>query len=68
MGFLDRMFGKRPQNTVILQPRKPEKPPERTSSTELVVQSRDALPPVLDEYDPDMLSLGWYYSENKQQL
>jgi hypothetical protein len=68
MGFLDRMFGKRPQNTVVLQLRKPEKPPERKASTEVVVQSRDASPPVHDEYDPDMLSLGWYFSETKQQL
>jgi hypothetical protein len=68
MGFLNRMFGTRPQNQVILQPRKPEKPPEHKPTTELVAQSRNELPPVLDEYNPEMLSLGWYFSETKQQL
>jgi hypothetical protein len=68
MGFLDRMFNKNRERTVILAPRKPEPPPERQASTDLVVPSREDLPPVLDEYLPDTLSLGWYYSEEKDQL
>jgi hypothetical protein len=68
MGFLDRMFNKNRERTVILEPRKPEPPPDKRASTELVVASREALPPVLDEYLPDTLSLGWYYSEEKDQL
>ena len=68
MGILDRMFNKNHERTVILEPRKPEPPPDRQSSTDLVVSSREELPPVLDEYLPDTLSLGWYYSEEKDQL
>jgi hypothetical protein len=68
MGFLDNLFGKKRHSEVLLAPRKPEKQPERKAITELAVQSREELPPVLDDSTPDMLSLGWYYSETKQQL
>jgi Type IV secretion-system coupling protein DNA-binding domain len=67
MGFLDNLFGNRPKDTVVLQPKKPQKLPARTARPE-VVQSREEIPPVLDDYTPDMLDLGWYYSETKHQL
>jgi hypothetical protein len=68
MGFLDNLFNKKRGSTVVLQPKKPQKQPERKPSTELVTQSRDESPAVLDDYTPDMLDLGWYYSERKQQF
>jgi hypothetical protein len=67
MGFLDRMFSKKPQSTVLLQPRKPDKPPSRQTINEPVV-SQPPPPAILDEAIPGMLDLGWYYSEEKQQL
>src|SRR3712207_2857047 len=67
MGFLDNLFSKRRKDTVVLQPKKPQKPPEHTARTE-VVATREELPPVLDDYTPDLLSLGWYYSEGKRQF
>ena len=68
MGFLDNLFNKKRGSTVALQPKKPQKQPERKPSTEPVTQSRDESPAVLDDYTPDMLDLGWYYSERKQQF
>src|ERR687895_267740 len=66
MGFFDRPLGKRPQDTVVLEPRKPQKSPARQT----IIEATDTapLPPVLDEELPDTLSLGWYYSEEKDQL
>jgi hypothetical protein len=66
MGFFDRLLGKRPQDTVVLEPRKPQKSPARQT----IIEATDTapLPPVLDEELPDTLSLGWYYSEEKDQL
>jgi type IV secretory pathway TraG/TraD family ATPase VirD4 len=63
MGFFDNLLGKRPKDTVVLQPRKPHEIAARRS-VELV----EELPPVVDDYTPDMLSLGWYYSEGKRQF
>jgi hypothetical protein len=57
MGFLSNLFGSRPKDTVVLQPKKPQKPPARSTRTE-VVPTREEIPPVLDEYMPDMLDLG----------
>jgi Type IV secretion-system coupling protein DNA-binding domain len=67
MGFFDRLLGKRPQDVVVLEPRKPAQLPDRNARSE-IVPARAELPPVLDEYLPDTLSLGWYYSEQKDQL
>jgi hypothetical protein len=66
MGLFDRLLGKRPQDIVVLEPRKPEKPPARQT----IIEAHDTapLPPVLDESLPETLSLGWHYSETKQQL
>src|SRR5918998_5706795 len=66
MGFFDRLLGKRPQDVVVLEPKKPQKPPARQT----IIEATDTapLPPVLDEEIPDSLSLGWYYSEAKDQL
>src|ERR671915_2029873 len=66
MGFFDRLLGKRPQDTVVLEPRKPQKSPARQT----IIEATDTapLPPVLDEDIPETLALGWYYSEAKQQL
>src|ERR671918_1700862 len=63
MGFFDNLLGKRQKDTVFLQPRKPHEIGARRS-VELV----EELPPVVDDYTPDMLSLGWYYSEGKRQF
>jgi TraM recognition site of TraD and TraG len=67
MGFFDRLFGKRPQNVVVLEPRKPD---EKRETRQAVIESpaQAPAPAVLDEYIPDTLSLGWYFSEEKQQL
>src|ERR671914_1772894 len=66
MGFFDRLLGKRPQDTVVLEPKKPQKLPARQT----IIEAADTapLPPVLDEEIPDSLSLGWHYSEQKDQL
>jgi hypothetical protein len=66
MGFFDRLFGNRPKDIVVLEPKKPQKPPARQT----IIEATDTapLPPVLDEEIPDSLSLGWYYSEQKDQL
>src|ERR671914_304204 len=66
MGFFDRLLGKRLQDVVVLEPKKPQKPPARQT----IIEATDTtpLPPVLDEEIPDSLSLGWYYSEQKDQL
>src|SRR5918992_1499466 len=66
MGFFDRLLGKRPQDTVVLEPRKPQKSPARQT----IIEATDTapLPPVLDEDIPETLALGWYYSEEKDQL
>jgi Type IV secretion-system coupling protein DNA-binding domain len=63
MGFLDNLFGKRPKDTVVLQPRKPSE-----IAAQRAIEPVNPLPAVVDDYTPDMLSLGWYYSEGKQQF
>jgi hypothetical protein len=63
MGFLDNLFGKRPKDTVVLQPRKPSE-----IAAQRIIEPVNQLPVVVDDYTPDMLSLGWYYSEEKDQL
>jgi hypothetical protein len=65
MGFFDRLLGKRPQDVVVLEPKKPEKPAPRQT---IITPANQPPPPVLDEEIPETLSLGWYYSEEKDQL
>src|SRR5918992_6120775 len=65
MGFLDNLFGKRPKDAVVLEPKKPPKP----ASRQTIIEPANQPPPaVIDEDIPGMLDLGWYYSEEKQQL
>jgi hypothetical protein len=66
MGFFDRLFGNRPKDVVVLEPKKPQQQPARQTIIEAT--NTAPLPPVLDEDIPDTLSLGWYYSEQKDQL
>jgi Type IV secretion-system coupling protein DNA-binding domain len=63
MGFLDNLFNKKRGSTVVLQPRKPNEIAARRS-----IEPVTPLPAVVDDYTPNMLSLGWYFSEGKQQL
>jgi hypothetical protein len=63
MGFLNNLFGNRPKDTVVLQPRKPHE-----IAAQRTIEPVNPLPPVGDDYTPDMLSLGWHYSEGKQQF
>jgi hypothetical protein len=63
MGFFDNLFGNRPKDTVVLQPRKPHE-----IAAQRAIEPVNPLPPVEDDYTPDMLSLGWHYSEGKQQF
>ena len=63
MGFFDNLFNKKRGSTVVLQPRKPNEIAARRS-----IEPVNPLPPVVDDYTPNMLSLGWYYSEGKQQF
>jgi Type IV secretion-system coupling protein DNA-binding domain len=63
MGFLNNLFGNRPKDTVVLQPRKPHE-----IAAQRAIEPVNPLPPVVDDYAPDMLDLGWYYSETKRQL
>jgi hypothetical protein len=63
MGFLDNLFNKKRGSTVVLQPRKPHEIAARRS-----IEPVTPLPAVVDDYTPEMLSLGWYYSEGKQQF
>jgi hypothetical protein len=63
MGFLNNLFGNRPKDTVVLQPRKPHE-----IAAQRAIEPVNPLPPVVDDYTPDMLSLGWHYSEGKQQF
>jgi type IV secretory pathway TraG/TraD family ATPase VirD4 len=63
MGFFDNLFNKKRGSTVVLQPRKPNEIAARRS-----IEPVTPLPPVVDDYTPDMLSLGWYYSEGKRQF
>jgi hypothetical protein len=66
MGFLDRLFAKRPQNIVVLEPKKPQKPANRQT----VIEPPNEPPPpaAIDQDIPGILDLGWYYSEEKQQF
>jgi hypothetical protein len=66
MGFLDNLFGKRPKDVVVLEPKKPQKP----ASRQTIIEPANQPPPpaVIDEAIPGMLDLGWYYSEEKDQL
>src|SRR5918996_3518032 len=66
MGFLDNLFGKRPKDVVVLEPKKPQKPASRQTIIEPANQP--APPAVIDEEIPGMLDLGWYYSAEKDQL
>jgi hypothetical protein len=66
MGFFNRLFGRK--STVLLEPKRPAKQQSRKSSSQVARQSRETLQPVVNEYLPDTLSLGWYYSEDKNQL
>src|SRR5919106_2789598 len=66
MGFFDNLFGNRPKDTVVLQPKKPQKP--ATRQTIIEPASQPPPPAAIDEDIPGMLNLGWYYSETKQQL
>jgi hypothetical protein len=68
MGFLDRLFAKRPQIIVLMEPKKPEKIDTRQTAIEPRAERLAPIPPVHDERLPDMLDLGWYYSEEKDQL
>jgi hypothetical protein len=66
MGFLDNLFGKRPKDVVVLEPKKPQK----SASRQTIIEPANQPPPpaVIDEDIPGMLDLGWYYSEEKDQL
>jgi hypothetical protein len=66
MGFLDNLFGKRPKNTVVLEPKKPQKPAPR--QTIIGPANQPPPPAAIDVNIPGMLDLGWYYSEQKQQF
>src|SRR5918992_625131 len=66
MGFLDNLFGKRPKDTVVLEPKKPQTPAPRQTIIEPANQPSP--PAVIDEDIPGMLDLGWYYSAEKDQL
>src|ERR687895_2747990 len=66
MGFLDNLFGKRPKDTVVLEPKKPQTPALR--QTIIGPANQPPSPAVIDEEIPGMLDLGWYYSEQKDQL
>src|ERR687895_2075867 len=66
MGFLDNLFGKRPKDTVVLEPKKPQTPALR--QTIIGPANQPPSPAVIDEEIPGMLDLGWYYSEEKDQL
>src|SRR5918992_164274 len=66
MGFLDNLFGKRPKDVVVLEPKKPQKPASRQTIIEPANQP--APPAVIDEEIPGMLDLGWYYSAERDQL
>ena len=68
MGFFGRLLGKRPQDIVVLEPKKPQKPPARQTIIDSRAEVSAPLLPALDKYMPDTLSLGWYFSEEKQQL
>jgi Type IV secretion-system coupling protein DNA-binding domain len=63
MGFFDNLFGNRPKDTVVLQPRKPHE-----IAAQRAIEPVNPLPPVEDDYTPDMLDLGWYFSEGKRQF
>jgi Type IV secretion-system coupling protein DNA-binding domain len=65
MGFFDRLLGKRPQDVVVLEPKQPQKPAPRQT---IIEPANQPPPPVLNEEIPDTLSLGWHYSEQKDQL
>jgi hypothetical protein len=66
MGFLDNLFGKRPKDVVVLEPKKPQTPAPRQT----IIEPANQPPPpaAIDEDIPGMLDLGWYYSEEKQQF
>jgi hypothetical protein len=66
MGFLDNLFGKRPKDVVVLEPKKPQK----LASRQTIIKPANQPPPpsVIDQDIPGMLDLGWYYSAEKDQL
>lgn len=66
MGFLDNLFGKRPKDTLVLAPKKPQAP--ATQQTIIEPANQPPLPAPVDADIPGMLDLGWYYSEQRQQL
>jgi hypothetical protein len=63
MGFLSNLFSNKPKDIVVLQPRKPHE-----IAAQRAIEPVTPLPPVVGDYAPDMLDLGWYYSETKHQL
>jgi hypothetical protein len=66
MGFFDRLLGKRPQDVVVLEPKKPQTPASRQT---IIAPANQPLPPAaIDEDIPETLDLGWYFSETKQEF
>jgi hypothetical protein len=66
MGFFDRFFGNRPKDIVVLEPKKPQTPANRQT----IIEPANQPPPlaVIDDDIPETLDLGWYYSEERDQL